>query len=95
MSKPAKVTRSRFEYEEEGQLAWLDFETDDHGWITLLHTEVPPSLRGRGIAGMLVRTALEHARDNNLRLDVVCPLAADFLKRHPELKPPGSRSSST
>jgi hypothetical protein len=27
MSTPSKVTRSRFEYEEGGQLAYLDFET--------------------------------------------------------------------
>jgi hypothetical protein len=94
MSTPGKVTRSRFEYEEGGQLAYLDFETEDRGWITLLHTEVPPALRGRGIAGMLVRTDFEYARDNHLRVDVICPLAADYLKRHPELKQlPASESA--
>ncbi|HMG01830.1 MAG TPA: GNAT family N-acetyltransferase [Edaphobacter sp.] len=87
MSTPSRVTRSRFEYEEGAHLAWLEFETDDRGWITLLHTEVPAAIRGQGIAGILVRIALEYARDNKLRVDVVCPLAADFLRRHPELKP--------
>lgn len=87
MTTPSKVTRRRFEYEEAGHLAYLEFETDDHGWITLLHTEVPAAIRGQGIAGILVRTAFEYARDNKLRVDVVCPLAADFLSRHPELKP--------
>jgi predicted GNAT family acetyltransferase len=94
MSTPNKVTPSRFEYEEDGKLAYLDFETDDRGWITLLHTEVPSVLRGRGIAGMLVRTAFEYARDNHLRVDVICPLAADYLKRHPELRQrPASEST--
>jgi hypothetical protein len=87
MTTPTKVTRSRFEYEESGHVAYLEFETDARGWITLLHTEVPSAIRGQGIAGTLVRTALEYARDNKLRLDVICPLAADFLHRHPELKP--------
>jgi|UPI00047A1FB9 predicted GNAT family acetyltransferase len=86
MPDSSRVTRSRFEYEEEGQVAYLEFEVDERGWITLLHTEVPTELRGRGIAGVLVRTALEYARDNHLRLDVLCPLATDYLKRHPELQ---------
>jgi uncharacterized protein len=86
MSKASRVTRSRFEFEEEGRTAYLEFETDDRGWLTLLHTEVPPQLRGRGIAGTLVRTAFEYARDNRLRVDVICPLAADYLRRHPEIK---------
>jgi predicted GNAT family acetyltransferase len=95
MSTPTKVTRSRFEYEESGHVAYLEFETDDRGWITLLHTEVPSAIRGQGIAGLLVRTALDYARDNKFRLDVVCPLAADFLNRHPELRPPGSTMPSS
>lgn len=91
MPNRSQVTRSRFEYEEEGKVAFLEFETDDLGWITLLQTEVPRELRGRGIAGILVRTAFEYARDRHLRIDVLCPLAADYLKRHPELKNPPTR----
>lgn len=86
MPRPSRVTRSRFEYEEEGKVAFLEFETDDLGWITLLRTEVPNELRGRGIAAELVRTAFEYAREHRLRVDVLCPLAADYLKRHPELR---------
>jgi predicted GNAT family acetyltransferase len=92
MSKPSRVTRSRFEFEEEGKVAFLEFETDDLGWITLLRTEVPNELRGRGIAGELVQTAFEYARERRLRVDVLCPLAADYLKRHPELR--GGSSTS-
>jgi uncharacterized protein len=76
--------RSRFEFEEKGETAYLEFETDSAGWITLLHTEVPPSLRGQGVAGMLARTALEYARDNHLKVDVVCPMVANYLSKNPE-----------
>ncbi|QHS51886.1 GNAT family N-acetyltransferase [Edaphobacter sp. 12200R-103] len=86
MPRTSHVTRNRFEYEDEGKVAYLEFETDDLGWITLLRTEVPNELRGRGIAGELVRTAFEYAREHRLRVDVLCPLAADYLKRHPELR---------
>jgi uncharacterized protein len=88
MSKQKRsVSRSRFELEEEGETAYLEFDMDSAGWITLLHTEVPEPLRGRGIAGMLAQTGLEYARDNNLKVDVVCPLVANYLSKHPEFQP--------
>ena len=82
----SQVSRNRFEYEEEGETAYLEFDLDGHGWITLWHTEVPEKLRGRGIASILSQTAFEYARDNNLKVDVVCPLAQGFLTKHPEFK---------
>jgi predicted GNAT family acetyltransferase len=81
------VSSSRFELEENGETAYLEFEIDSAGWITLLHTEVPDALRGRGIAGLLAKTGLEYARDNNLKVDVVCPLVAHYLSKNPEFQP--------
>jgi predicted GNAT family acetyltransferase len=87
MSKEAsEVSRSRFEFEDEGETAYLEFDLDGQGWITLWHTEVPPRLRGRGIAGVLAQTAFEYARDNNLKVDVICPLAKAYAEKHPEFK---------
>ena len=84
MTNPSKVIKSRFEFDEDGETAWLEFERDDHGWMTLWHTEVPPSLRGRGIAAILARTALEYARDEKLKVDVICPIVAGFIHKNPE-----------
>ena len=84
MTNPHKVTRSRFEFSQDGETAWLEFDRDDQGWMTLWHTEVPPALRGRGIAATLARTALEYARDENLKVDVICPLVASYLQKNPE-----------
>jgi len=87
MSKQTRnVTRSRFELEEAGETAYLEFDQDSGGWITLIHTEVPEALRGRGIAGLLAQTGLEYARDNNLKVDVVCPLVANYMSKHPEFQ---------
>jgi predicted GNAT family acetyltransferase len=69
-----------------GETAYLEFDLDSAGWITLLHTEVPAALRGRGIAGTLAKTGLEYARDNNLKVDVMCPLVANYLSKHPEFQ---------
>ncbi len=54
------------------------------GRMLILHTEVPPGLRGRGLAGKLVRTALEHARAQELRVEPRCSYAAEWIGRHPE-----------
>jgi predicted GNAT family acetyltransferase len=88
MSKERRsVTRNRFELEDMGETAYLEFDLDSAGWITLLHTEVPEALRGRGIAGELAKTGLEYARDNQLKVDVVCPLVANYIAKHPEFQP--------
>lgn len=79
------VSRNRFEYEEGGAVAYLEFDNDGQ-WLTLWHTEVPSALRGKGIASMLARTAFEHAREQKLKVDVICPVVANFVAKNPEFK---------
>ena len=86
MSRQKGDDLSRFEVEQDGHTAYLEFELDNAGWITLWHTEVPEALRGRGISGMLAQTALEYARDNKLKVDVICPLVAGYVAKHPEFQ---------
>jgi uncharacterized protein len=82
-----KDTMSRFEIEEGGQTAYLEFELDAAGWLTLWHTEVPEALRGRGLATELAKAAFDYAKSNELRVDVICPMALRYLEEHPELRP--------
>jgi uncharacterized protein len=86
MSNPSRVTRSRFELAQDGKTSYLEFETDDRGWMTLLHTEVPQELRGRGLAQELVTTAFQYAKDNNLKVDIICPVAHHIVQNHPEFQ---------
>ena len=83
-SGPARVVRSRFEIEKDGKIAYLQFDTDDRGWIRIWHTDVPQELRVHGIASELVKTAFDYARDNHLLVDVICPLAKSLAAKHPE-----------
>lgn len=55
--------------------------------IILTHTEVPPELEGQGIAGRLVQTALDDARDHHLTVIPLCPFVAGYIRRHPNYKP--------
>jgi uncharacterized protein len=80
------VTKSRFEIVQDGQTGYLEFETDDHGWMTIWHTEVPIGLRGKGIGLELVTNAFQYAKENSLRVDVICPVATNFVEKHPEFE---------
>lgn len=48
------------------------------------HTEVPPALRGQGVAGKLAQAAFDHARQNSWRVVPACSYIEVFIKRHPE-----------
>lgn len=86
MNNSTRVTKSRFEIEQDGQVSYLEFETDGHGWMTIWHTEVAEGQRGKGIGLELVTTAFQYAKENCLRVDVICPLAMHLVEKHPEFK---------
>lgn len=48
------------------------------------HTEVPVELEGKGIASRIVRTALDYARAQKIKVMPLCPYTAGFIHRHPE-----------
>jgi predicted GNAT family acetyltransferase len=73
---------SRFELIEDGQTAFLNYEQRADRFV-ILHTEVPPPLRGRRLGERLVQAAVDAARQQGLRLVVICPFARTYLKRHP------------
>ena len=80
---PELVTTGRFELEHDGQVAYLQYTITGHV-LELLHSEIPDSMRGSGVASTLSKTALDWARQNNMKVDVVCPFVAGFLRTHPE-----------
>ena len=86
MAETMEATKGRFELERDGGISFLAYEIDDEGWISLLHTEVPPTLRGRGIANELAQTGLEYAKVHELKVDIICPIVFHFLSKHPEYK---------
>ena len=75
------TTQSRFELNVDGHVAYLEYERTPNT-LTLLHTEVPPEIRGRHIADRLVEAALAIGRSEGRRLVVICPFARAYLRRH-------------
>jgi predicted GNAT family acetyltransferase len=56
------------------------------GLFIMLHTEVPPSFEGRGIAGKMAKAALEYARSEGYKVRSYCSYTTRYLDRHPEYK---------
>ena len=76
----------QYEVHSGGEVAVLQYKRED-GRILLIHTEVPPALEGRGIAGMLARTALETARADGEEVVPLCTYVAAYIRRHHEYLP--------
>ncbi len=76
----------RFEVTVDGHLCVAEYVQRD-GEIAFTHTFVAPELRGRGIAEKLVRTALDYARAERLRVLPECSYVASFIRRHREYVP--------
>jgi len=72
----------RFEVAIEGHVAFLQYERKPPAMV-LVHTEVPPALRGRGLADALAKTALASAHAEGLTIIAECPFVRTYMRRHP------------
>ena len=80
---PQQVTNGRFEIERDGHVAYLEYNLAGKV-LQLIHSEVPEALRGHGLGGELAHGALEWARENGVKVDVICSTVAAYLEKHPE-----------
>ena len=76
-------SQKRFEIQIDSRLAVLDY-TVRGSTITFTHTGVPPELEGRGIGSLLVKTGLQYAKDNGLKIQSLCWFVDKYIQRHPE-----------
>jgi uncharacterized protein len=76
--------RGQYEIELDGErVGRVTYRLAD-GMITFRHTEIDPSVGGRGLGSALVRFALDDARARGLTVIPRCPFVAAFIVRHPE-----------
>jgi predicted GNAT family acetyltransferase len=87
MSTPADVVdntdRHRLEVHIDHAVAHLDYTLHD-GRLTIVHTEVPEALGGRGLGGVLVQAALDKAIAGDFVVIATCPYAKSWLEKHPD-----------
>src|SRR5512133_107051 len=73
----------RFEYESEGVVAYVQYDLFENV-MDITHTIVPGSLEGRGIGGILVKHALDYAREKGYKVKPTCWFADKFIKKFKE-----------
>jgi predicted GNAT family acetyltransferase len=77
--------RGAFFMEREGkQVAEMEILVKD-GNLTVFHTEVDNTLKGKGVAATLLSTMTAYAREHKLRVIPLCPYVLAQFKRHQEL----------
>ena len=74
---------NRFELDIDNHIAFSEYRRSD-GLLTVLHTEVPGELEGRGIGSRLVRGLLAIARAEGLKVRPLCPFVRAYMDKHPE-----------
>ncbi len=79
------VKQNRFVSFVEGYEAVVEYTLKDN-IIDLYRTFTPPELRGKGIAGKVVKYALEHAMENNLKVIPTCSYVKGYIERHENYK---------
>jgi uncharacterized protein len=77
------TAESRFELDADGHTALLFYRMEP-GAITLVHTEVPQELSGRGVGSRLVQGALEQIQALGLKVVPKCPFVSAYMGKHPE-----------
>jgi len=73
----------RYEARLDGHLAVVTYRREERR-IIFIHTVVSPAIEGHGVAGKLVRAALDDAREQGVAVIPLCPYMVIFIRRHPE-----------
>lgn len=74
---------AQFEVSLDDGMGVCQYRRED-GLLQIVHTEVPPSAAGRGIAGALVQAVLDWARAEGMKVQPLCDYAASYIRRRPE-----------
>lgn len=77
--------KKRFETIIEGTTAHVEYTKLSDGNLLITHTNVPAAIAGHGVAAALVRSLLEYAKQNGLKVSSSCSYASVYIMRHPEL----------
>jgi predicted GNAT family acetyltransferase len=74
----------RYELHLEGKVAVLAYELQREGVVAFTHTFVPPELRGKNVAAILTKFALDDVRSQGKKVVPQCSYVATYLERNKE-----------
>ena len=76
--------RGRFEIRLGDRVVGLASYHVENGTMALPHTEVDPTVGGRGIGSLLVAGVLAAARERGLTVLPYCSFVRHYIEQHPE-----------
>jgi hypothetical protein len=76
--------RGRFEIRDGDRVVGLASYHVENGTMALPHTEVDPTVGGRGIGSLLVAGVLAAARERGLTVLPYCSFVRHYIQQHPE-----------
>jgi uncharacterized protein len=76
--------RGRFEVRLGDRVVGLASYHVENGTMALPHTEVDPTVGGRGIGSLLVAGVLAAARERGLTVLPYCSFVRHYIQQHPE-----------
>ena len=76
--------RGRFEIRLGDRVVGLASYHVENGSMTLPHTEIDPSVGGRGLGSALVAGVLTAARERGLTVLPYCSFVRHYIEQHPE-----------
>ena len=74
----------RYEAAVDGTLAGFAAYRMQPGLIAFIHAEVDRAFEGHGVGSLLVREALEDARQRRFEVLPFCPFVSSFIEGHRE-----------
>ena len=77
--------RGRFEIRVDDRVVGLASYHVDNDTMTLPHTEIEPSMGGRGLGTDLVTAVLAAARERGLHVLPYCSFVRHYIEQHPEV----------
>lgn len=70
--------------DDNNVIAEVTFPNVKDDLVSINHTYVDDSLRGRGVAAKLVEAAYQSIKEQNKKARLTCPYAAKWFEEHPE-----------
>ena len=76
--------QAQYEIRVDGEIAgFVQYRLRD-GVIAFLHAETDPRFRGQGVAGNLIQSSLDAARERHLAVLPYCPFVLRWITEHPD-----------
>lgn len=72
-----------FDLVVDGYRSFIDYKQKGNK-VFLIHTEVAPELKGKGVAEAMVEKTFNYLEEHQLKMVPLCVYVGLYLKRHPE-----------